>query len=74
MFLDSSSPINPFRTAVPFGDKTTLNLTGLSPERDCGSKRVNSVEGGNQSRVLFAVYVGYDRIYISFIPGNWIFF
>ena len=33
--------LNPFRTAVPFGDKTTWNLTGLSPERDCGSKRVN---------------------------------
>ena len=38
---EACSPINPFRTAVPFGDKTTLNLTGLSPERDCGSKRVN---------------------------------
>ena len=33
--------LNPFRTAVPFGDKTPLNLAGLSPERDCGSKRVN---------------------------------
>ena len=33
-------PINPFGTAVPFGDKTTWNLTCLSPERDCGSKRV----------------------------------
>ena len=35
--------LNPFRTAVPFGGQTTRNLTGLSPKRDCGAKRVNVV-------------------------------
>ena len=39
--------LNPFRTAVLFGDKTTWNLSGLSPKRDCGSKRVNAVKKGN---------------------------
>ena len=34
--------INPFRTAVPFWEKSTWNLSGLSPKRDCGPKRVNS--------------------------------
>ena len=33
--------INPFRTAVPFWGQTTWTLNGLSPKRDCGSKRVN---------------------------------
>ena len=32
--------INPFSTAVPFWGHTTQNLTGLSPRRDCNSKRV----------------------------------
>ena len=32
--------INPFRTAVPFWGQSTWNLTGLSPQRDCGSKIV----------------------------------
>ena len=31
---------NPFRTAVPFWEQITWNLSGLSPKRDCGSKRV----------------------------------
>ena len=31
---------NPFRTAVPFWGQTTWNSSGLSPKRDCGSKRV----------------------------------
>ena len=34
--------INPFRTAVPFWGQTTWILNGLSPKRDCGSKRVKS--------------------------------
>ena len=33
-------PLNPYSTAVPFWGQTTWNLTGLSPKRDCGSKRV----------------------------------
>ena len=35
-----SPALNPFRTAVPFCGQTTSNLTGLSPKRVCGSKRV----------------------------------
>ena len=35
---------NPFRTAVPFWGQTTRNLSGLSPKRDCGSKRVNQYQ------------------------------
>ena len=31
-----------FRTAVPFRRQTTQNLSGLSPKRDCGPKRVSS--------------------------------
>ena len=38
--LRLKAAVNPFRTAVPFGDKTTWNLTGLSPERDCRSKTI----------------------------------
>ena len=32
--------VNPFRTAVPFWGQTTWNLSGLSPQRDRGSKGV----------------------------------
>ena len=32
--------LNPFITAVPFWGQTTWNLNGLSPKRNCGSKRV----------------------------------
>ena len=32
--------LNPFRTAAPFGGQTTFKLNGLSPQRNCGSKRV----------------------------------
>ena len=37
------SLLSPSRTAVPFGGQITYNLTGLSPKRDCGSKRVKGV-------------------------------
>ena len=33
-----------FRTAVPFWWQTTWNLTGMSPKRDCGSKRVKGLK------------------------------
>ena len=33
--------ISPFRTAVPFWGQTTQILINLSPNRDCGPKRVN---------------------------------
>ena len=36
----SAVSFSPFRTAVPFWEQTTLNLTSLSPKRGCGSKRV----------------------------------
>ena len=32
--------LNPFRTAIPFWGQTTWILSGLSPKRDCRSKRV----------------------------------
>ena len=32
--------LDPFRTAVPFGGQITWILTGLSPKRDCSSRRV----------------------------------
>ena len=35
-------PVHPFSTAVPFWGQTTSYLSGLSPKRDCGSKRVKS--------------------------------
>ena len=31
---------NPFRTAVPFGGRTTQRLSSLPVERDCNPKRV----------------------------------
>ena len=34
--------LDPFRAAVPFWAQTARNLKGLSPERSCGSRRVNS--------------------------------
>ena len=34
--------VNPLRTAVPLWGQNTWNLIGLSPERDCGSRRVNT--------------------------------
>ena len=35
--------VNPFRTAVPFWGHSTLISSTLSPNRDCGSKGVNTV-------------------------------
>ena len=32
--------LNPVRTAVPFWGQTSWDLNGLSPKRDCGSKRL----------------------------------
>ena len=31
--------LNPSRTAVPFWGQSTWNVSGLSPKRDCGSKK-----------------------------------
>ena len=33
--------VNPFGTAVPCWGQTAWNLSGLSPQRDCSTKRVN---------------------------------
>ena len=35
---------NPFRTAVPFWGQNTWKLTGLSPKRDCSSKRAKALK------------------------------
>ena len=46
--------INPFRTAVPFGDKTTQIPSSLSPKRDCGPKRggVKVVDSNRRQRSI----------------------
>ena len=31
---------NPFKTAIPFWGQTILNLSSLSPKRDCGPEMV----------------------------------
>ena len=36
-----SPELNPFRTAAPFWGQTARILSNLSPNRDCGPKRVN---------------------------------
>ena len=43
MTTTNSGPsfVNPCRAAVPFWGQTTQILSGLSPKRDCGIKRVN---------------------------------
>ena len=46
----SESKINPARTAAPFLGQTAWNLTGLSPKRDCGSKRVDDKKRRLQQR------------------------
>ena len=40
--------LNPFKAAVPLWGQTTYNWTGLSPKRDCGSKRVKRGFGRTQ--------------------------
>ena len=56
-----SNRLNPFRTAVPFWGQTTRSLTGLSPERDCGSlkglKAPMIVVGG-----IYILYVCTTRV------------
>ena len=47
--LRFSSPaivLNPFRTAVPFWGQITYKVTVLSPQRNCGSKRVKIIRLG----------------------------
>ena len=50
--LEMRVGLTPFRTAAPFWGQSTWNLTGLSPLRDCGFKRVNSLEEGIVSDVF----------------------
>ena len=38
---------NPLRTAVPFWGQSTRILSGSSPDRDCGSKRVEKEHDAN---------------------------
>ena len=49
---------NPFRTAVPFFGQTAYNLRGLSPKRDCCSKRVN-VWCRDRTGIIFPARVEY---------------
>ena len=41
--------LSPLRTGVPSGGQSTQELSGLSPRRDCGSKRVRPVFVGGIS-------------------------
>ena len=47
--------INPFRAAVPFWGQTTQNSTGVSPKRDCGSKRVKVV--AQNCTYIYNIYI-----------------
>ena len=49
-FFENGGEVNPFRAAVLFWGQTTRNFSGLSPKRDCGSKRVKvaSTEQGRR--------------------------
>ena len=40
LFTSCALILTPFRTAVPFWGQTTWSLSGLSPKRGCGSKKV----------------------------------
>ena len=64
----------PFRTAVPFWGQTAWSLTGLSPKRDYGSKRVNSCH----SKVFWARPVIISTYFITtavrghfLLPSPW---
>ena len=52
--------------SLPFWGQTTWNLTGLSPERDCGSKRVKRQNAPNMVRRQMALALSY-RIRMSHI-------
>ena len=65
-FLFSPSRVNPFRTPVPFWGQLTYFLTGLSPKRNCGSKRVKSVSQTEpkveiENQTAFAVWSIFGR-------------
>ena len=47
--------IHPFRTAVSFWGHSTQILSSLSPNRDCGTKRVNQTVGSGIG-IVFAVF------------------
>ena len=57
--LNETNWLSPLRTAVPFWGQITYNLTGLSPKRDCGSKRfkpsASAVRYGPGSDVRVAI-------------------
>ena len=39
-YVTSTHTTDPFSTAVPLGEQTAYNLSGLYPKRDCSPKRV----------------------------------
>ena len=47
---DKTTPFNPFRTAVLFWGQTTQTSSSLTPERDCGPKRVNVQHRQNETK------------------------
>ena len=71
--------VNPFRTAVPFWGKNTWNLTGLSPKRDRGSKRVKLPTSVDASKYISSIYRAYGvlrsptvcfAVSIKYVPGS----
>ena len=51
-----TSLVNPFRTAVPFGGKTTWNLSGLSSQRDCSPNSPERVKELRQSKTISPIF------------------
>ena len=48
--------VNPFRTAVPFWWQSTRNLSGSSPKRGCGSKRVKKPRHSEKKAEMCYLY------------------
>ena len=49
--------LDPFRTAVPFWGQTTWKLSGLSPKRDCRSKRVKKSRPWSSGFRTFTIFL-----------------
>ena len=47
--------VNPFCTAVPFWERITLKLTDLSPEQDCGIKKVEKRPHGRETSTEYTM-------------------
>ena len=71
IIINSRPYVIPFRTAVPFGDKTTWNLAGLSPERDCGSKSYGGTTFWLFHRHLRSMVPEDRGVYTSYGDQSW---